>query len=161
MLKEGMESYQEVKQVQITPRIEGELERHKAAIPVAHVVRNVLNERAQRMDEAKARCRELEEAERRAFEAWRRCAAAGAKRGKASDTASSPDSIARERNQLLTQLQDLLLDEGYVQYKMQRDPAPSAYSSYESSYGSPPRYQQTWGPQTQWPGDYSYPGYYR
>jgi hypothetical protein len=156
MLKEGMASYQEVKQESISAKIESALEEHKTTAPFAQIVQHVLKERADRMDVTKAKCRDLEETERRAFEDWRRCAAAGTRRGNTPDPRLT-EPMLRERSQLLAQLQDVFLEEGHVQYKNSRDPVPSSYSSY----GSSPGYQQPWGPYQQGLAGYPYQGYYR
>ncbi len=159
-LKEGMASYREVKQESISPKIESALQERNTNAAFAQIVQNVLKDRSDRMDVAKAQCRDLEETERRAFEEWRKCAAAGTRRGNSPDARLTEPTV-RERNQLLTQVQELFLDEGYVQYKTSRDPAPSSYSSYESGYGSPSRNQQNWGPYQQGFAGYPYQGYYR
>ncbi len=50
--------------------------------------------------------------------------------------ARSLDAAASERKRLLASLQDLLLDEAYVQYRNYQPPTPPSYSGYD---------QQPWG----------------
>ena len=125
-LARGIESCRSLKQESITPRIEQELEKEPRR-PVAKSVQEVLKERSRSLEQAKKMCLELAERERSAYSEWRRCAGAGAGRRGRHDL-QGPDGVTRQRNELLVLLQDVLLDEAYVQYKNYRDPSRGSQS---------------------------------
>ncbi len=124
-LAQGIESCRSLKQESITTRIEQELEKTGPRRSMAQCVREVLKERTRSFGDAKAMCLELAERERSAYAEWRRCAGVGGGRRGRVDP-QGPDSVARQRNELLALLQDVLLDEAYVQYKNYRDPSHSS-----------------------------------
>jgi hypothetical protein len=141
-LARGIESCRYLKQESITPSIEQELEKEPRR-PVAKSVQEVLKERSRSLEQAKTMCLELAERERSAYSEWRRCAGAGAGRRGRHDL-QGPDGVARQRNELLASLQDVLLDEAYVQYKNYRDPSggsqtPSDQNPYLSGQTFWPR----------------------
>jgi hypothetical protein len=120
-LARGIESCRYLKQESITGRVEQQLEKTESRRNMAQCVQEVLKERTRSLEEAKTMCLELAERERTAYAGWRRCAGAGSGRRSRPDV-QGPDSVARQRNELLVLLQDVLLDEAYVQYKNYRDP---------------------------------------
>jgi hypothetical protein len=130
-LARGIESCRSLKQESITPRIEQELEKEPRR-PLAQSVQEVLKERSRSLEQAKTMCLELAERERSAYSEWRRCAGAGAGRRGRHDL-QGPDGVARQRNELLASLQDVLLDEAYVQYKNYRDPSGGSQTSSDQN----------------------------
>ncbi len=141
-LARGIESCRYLKQESITARIERELEKEPRR-PMAKSVQEVLKERSRSLEQAKTMCLELAERERSAYAEWRRCAGAGAGRRGRRDL-QGPDGVSRQRNELLASLQDVLLDEAYVQYKNYRDPSggsqtPSDQNPYVSGQTLWPR----------------------
>lgn len=134
-LKETMGACQRIKEAPLGSRIQRELTSRQAD-SIAYGVQAVLKERSAALSAAMQRCREAAGMEAHAFEDWRRCARTVRPR-KGEPPVASPDSVAGTRKQVLSALQDLLLDEAYVQYKNFRQPEPPAYSLYQ---------QPGWGP---------------
>ncbi|MGO9116996.1 MAG: hypothetical protein ACLQPD_05230 [Desulfomonilaceae bacterium] len=130
-LARGIESCRYLKQESITARIEQELEKEPRR-PMAQSVQEVLKERSSSLEQAKTMCLELAERERSAYAEWRRCAGAGAGRRGRHDL-QGPDGVARQRNELLASLQDVLLDEAYAQYKNYRDPSRGSYTTSDQN----------------------------
>jgi hypothetical protein len=124
-LARGIENFRYLKQESITARIEQQLEKTESRRSMARCVQEVLKERTRSLGDSKSMCLELAERERSAYAEWRRCAGAGSGRRGRPDL-QAPDSVARQRNELLVLLQDVLLDEAYVQYKNYRDPSRSS-----------------------------------
>jgi hypothetical protein len=155
-LKQSMETYGRVKGESISPRIQEELEKKEQGRSIARGVEEVLKERNRLLVDAKTKCLELAESERSVYDEWRRCAGGGRDRRRNPDP-SGPESVARQRSDLLASLQDLLLDEAFVQYKNYRDPSPPSYSSDQGPYMGGPG---SWRPQQQ-TGAYPYQGYFR
>ena len=156
-LTQAMESYRRLRGESITARIEEKLEKTEQGRSIARGVQEVLKERTRLLADAKTKCLELAERERSVYHEWRRCAGSGGGRRRNTD-ATGPDSVARQRSDLPASLQDLLLDEAYVQYKNYRDPSPPSYSSSDQSpyMGG----QDSWRSQRQ-PGTYPSQGYFR
>jgi hypothetical protein len=131
-LARGIESCRYFKQESTTARIEQELEKTAPRRSMAQCVQEVLKERTRSLGESKTMCMELAERELSAYTQWRRCAGAGrGRRGR--DDMQGPDSVARQRNELLVLLQDVLLDEAYVQYKNYRDPSRGSQTPYDQN----------------------------
>ena len=83
--------------------------------------------------------------ERFAFDALRRCVSVPQNR-RNSTLATALATISRDRERMLKQMQDLMLDEAYVQYKGERDNSGRAYSDYGQDQSPRVSYQQQWGP---------------
>ncbi len=131
-LQAGMEAYRQIKNESVSPSIAREMGAHERGVSIARIVQVVLKERGKRLAELGRRCLELADAERSSFGEWRRCAIVGAQR-RDSSTVAGFKSLSRERDRLMAELQDLLLDEAYVQYKNYRAPAEPASPSYEAN----------------------------
>lgn len=155
-LKHALENYRRLKGESITPHIEAELEKTEPSRSTARSVQEVLKKRTRLLEDAKAKCLELAQSERSIYDEWRRCAGSGGGRRRNPDP-QGPNSAARQRSELLASMQDLLLDEAYVQYKNYRDPSPASYSFDQSPYMGG---QNSWRPQRQM-GAYPYQGYFR
>lgn len=155
-LEQGMESYRRLKAESITPRIEEELEKKEEGRSIARSVQEVLKERTRLLGDAKTKCLELAQSERSVYDEWRRCAGSGGGRRR-NPNPQGPDRVARQRSSLLASLQDLLLDEAYLQYKNFRDPSSASYSFDQSPYMGG---QSSWRPQRQMGAD-PYQGYFR
>ncbi len=89
-------------------------------------------ERETRLAELGRRCLELADSERSSFDEWRRCATGGVQSVTAWSAATFK-SIFRERDRLMAELRDLLLDEAYIQYENHHAPATPASPSYEAN----------------------------
>ena len=121
-----IESCRELKNESITARIEQELQKTGPHRSMAQCIQEVLKERARSLGEVKTTCLELAEREKSVYAEWRRCAGtAGGRRSRPDQQA--PDGVARQRNELLVLLQDVLSDEAYNQYKTYREPSRSSY----------------------------------
>lgn len=150
-LQKDMNEHRSAKQESITPKIQ-ELLSGAAKMEMAGAIQFVLKDRKNRLSELEEACRRSAETEKSAYDQWRRCSGSGKKGGSA---ASGPGAVAREREKLLAELQELLLDEAYVQYKNDHSSA--------ASYSQERQQQDRWmGGQYQnsWPGYQGY-GYYR
>lgn len=139
-LQTGMENYRQTKYESVTPRIARDMETQGRGASMARIVQVVLKERGERLAELGQKCLELVDLERSAFEDWRRCATVGAQR-RDNSSAVVFKNIFRERNLLMAELQDLLLDEAYIQYKNHRAPAAPTSPSYEANQPSGIRYR--------------------
>ncbi|MGO9569034.1 MAG: hypothetical protein ACLP5H_15980 [Desulfomonilaceae bacterium] len=139
-LQAGMERYRQIKYESVSPRIAREMGAHERGASIARIVEVVLKERRERLAELGQRCLEFADLERSSFEDWRRCATVRFQR-RDNSSAVAFKSIVRERDLLMAELQDLLLDEAYVQYKNHRAPAPPASPSYEANQPSNIRYR--------------------
>jgi hypothetical protein len=131
-LQAGMESYRRIKNESVGPSIAKAMESHERGVSIAQVVHVVLKERREKLTELGRQCRELADVERSSFQEWRRCATGGFQR-RDSSSAAAFKNISRERDRLMAELRDLLLDESYVQYKNHRAPAPPASPRYEAN----------------------------
>ena len=147
-LKQSTDSIRQLKEGSLASRIQQELSTHRNAASLARSVRAVLKERSAALKKERSTCHSLAKEENEAFSQWRRCAVRGNSRRRGFQ-AHALDAAAVERKRLLGSLQDLLMDEAYVQYKDYRQPTPPEYS------GSG---QQPWG-FGQNLGYRSYPGY--
>jgi hypothetical protein len=139
-LQASMENYRQVKYESVSPRITRDMETQGRGASIARIVRVALKEREERLAELGQKCLELADSERSSLEEWRRCATVGAQR-RDNSSAVVFKSIYRERDQLMAELQDLLLDEAYIQYKNHRAPAAPTSPSYEANQPSGIRYR--------------------
>ncbi len=139
-LQAGMENYHQVKSESVGPRIAKEMASHERGASIASIVQVVLKERGERLAELGQSCLELADLERSSFDEWRRCATGGVQR-RDSASAATFKSIFRERDRLMAELRDLLLDEAYIQCKNHRAPATPASPSYEANRPSSIGYQ--------------------
>ncbi len=139
-LRAGMESYRKVKYESIAPQITQEIATRGSRKPISRIVRAALKDRRERMAEAGERCRDLADQEQSCFKDLQRCATIGSRRRGNSSTANFK-SISRERNRLIAELKDLLLDEAYIQYKNHRAPATPVSPGYEANQPSNIRYR--------------------
>lgn len=165
-LKKGMEDYRLIKTASITPRITEVFSNGNRA-SMATVVQGILKERGDRMAEAGDVCHDLAARERQAYDTWRKCSATGQQRRNVPSQVS-PGTVSKERDRLLAALHDLLLDEGYVQYKGYQAPAaaygqensPSEQRSAGHEYSRDDRWMGYQGRESvnPWAG---YQGYYR
>lgn len=134
-LQAGMDNYRKVKYESVTPRIARDMTAHEREPSIARVVQAVLQERSERLAELGRTCLELAQLERSAFDEWRGCATTGISRRENSAMANFR-SISLERDRLIIELRDLLLDEAYIQYKNHRAPDAPASPSYEANQPS-------------------------
>jgi hypothetical protein len=154
-LEQALESYRLLKGESVTPRIKAELEKTEPGRSIARSVQEILKERSRLLGEAKTKCLELAQAERSVYDEWRRCAESAGGRRRHADP-HGPGNVARRHSDILASMQDLLLDEAYVQYKNYRDPSPASYSDQAPYMGG----QNSWRPR-QPAGAYPYQGYFR
>jgi hypothetical protein len=139
-LQASMENYRQVKYESVSPRIAREMETQGRGASTARIVQVVLKDRGDRLAELGQKCLELADLERSSFEELRRCAAMGAQR-RDNSSAAVIKGLSRERERLMAELQDLLLDEAYIQYKNHRAPAAPTSPSYEANQPSGIRYR--------------------
>ena len=139
-LQAGMENYRHFKYESVSPQIARDMGTQGKGKSLARIVQVVLKEREERLAELGRKCLELADLERSSLEEWRRCATGGAQR-RDNSSAVAFKTISRERDRLMSELQDLLLDEAYVQYKNHHAPAAPASPSYEANQPSGIRYR--------------------
>jgi hypothetical protein len=131
-LQTGMETIVRSRRVGKS-RIARHMETQGRGASIARIVQVVLKERGERLAELGQKCLELADLERSSFEELRRCAAMGAQRRDNSSSAVFKN-ISRDRDRLMAELQDLLLDEAYIQYKNHRAPAaPTSRATKQTS----------------------------
>ncbi len=165
-LKKGMEDYRLIKTASIAPRITEVFSNGNRA-SMAAVVQGILKERGDRMAEAGNLCQDLAARERQTYDMWRKCGAPAQQR-KNVPSLVSPGTVSKERDRLLAALHDLLLEEGYAQYKGYQAPAaaygqenrPSEQRSAGQEYSRDDRWMgyQRRESVNPWAG---YQGYYR
>lgn len=88
---------------------------------IARMVRAALLERQVALNQARRQCREAADRERFAFTDWRSCLSRSRVGGPQAGNAEIQAAV-REREKLLKHVEDVLLDEAYVQYKNYRPP---------------------------------------
>jgi hypothetical protein len=132
-LREGVEELRRVKNESVEPLILRNLE--SAQTTIARGVRNALEARKKRMTEAKDRARQLAAVEQLAFKRWGDCNR-GRRWARAGSPPIDPRSVGQERHRLLSALDDLFLDDAYLQYKNSRPSRPSENSGH-SGLGYP------------------------
>lgn len=99
-----------------------------AKATIAQVIQQVTRERNRAIADLSSQCYELSDRERYAFDQFKKC--------RAAETRNKEDQymagLNKNRYQTWTQLQELLLDEAYVQYKKESPNPPSMYSQQNS-----------------------------
>ena len=136
-LKERMEELRRFKSAPLKPAIQREQANPGNALSIAGSVRAALKERAALTDAATRQCRDAADRERIAFEELRACLPSGRQR-RSNTNASWQNGDLDERKLVLAALQELLLDEAYLQYKNYRAPSPPSYSGYGPQWGPGP-----------------------
>ncbi len=159
-LKKAMDDYSSVKNESVTPKI-NEIMAIGTRNSMAASIQLALRERANRMAEIGSLCQEAAAKERIAYDIWRRCGAS--QQRKSPSPPPFPAMVSRERDRLVAQLQDLLMDEAYDQYKGQAAVSANGSSGYEpeqreASQDDRWRGYRGHSPSGPWPG---YQGYYR
>jgi hypothetical protein len=127
LLKEAVNGLREAEAESIEPKINQTLT-DGTRVSVAHKIQMILKDRSRRISEAARKSADAAENERGAFEQLRRCSSADSPRRSAAQ--ATFNMAVRERSKLLADLQDLLLEEAYVQYKRESPNPPSTYSGY-------------------------------
>lgn len=128
-LQAGIEDLRRQKEDSIAPSIYKQLESGSPPVSIAKAVQSALVERQRRVDTVASEVRALADAEERAFRSWSACHASSGFR-KAVAGSVDPRTVAGQRQQLLVRLDDLLLDEAYLQYRGTRPRRPQEYSDY-------------------------------
>jgi hypothetical protein len=118
----------ELKEAPITNRVTRVLGQAKGSVSTASVIRSILRERNRSIQEASNRVSELMEIEKSAFDGIRKCLQ-GDKRK--SDSHPLLASVSKSRSKMLSDVQDSLIQEAYVQYKKEQ-PNPTVYSQYDN-----------------------------
>jgi hypothetical protein len=126
-LKTTIDSLTEVKRNSVEPLIKQALESKKPGITISQVVQYIVSTRNQTLSKMTSQCLRLAEVEKYAFEQLKRCRGAESKK---EDPSLS--NLFRERLSKLSELQELILDEAYVQYRRESPNPPAAYSRYDS-----------------------------
>lgn len=157
-LRSSMQAYRNVREESIAPRIEQNVAAGKRSVSLARTVRTVLQERRRKMDEAEEVCRREVEKERYAFEQWYGCSSGGRTRRGAPASADLREASA-ERDRLLKDLRELLMDEAHAQYKNAR-PQSSRTADLEDPSQLNAGYRTERGAASGYPGN-PYQGYYR
>ncbi len=148
-LKAEAAKYKQALEQSVTPEIQEELSGKEGKASIAAVVRRVLNRRAQRLSEIRARIDTLMSMERIAFSDWQRCATKAG--GRLEKLSGESRNVVQAHQKLAAELSDLLLDEAYRQYKDYRDPSPPSGPYYGSAYDSQAPYSRQRSP---YPGPY-------
>jgi hypothetical protein len=126
-LRESMDSLRQVKQQSLRSDILDAVSRAGSGVTTARIVQSLLDKRNRLVAQGTETCRRLADEERFAFDDLKRCAASGSQRRGYTAQAIAP--FAREREKVMAELRDVLLDEAYVQYKGERDVAPASAGS--------------------------------
>ncbi len=125
-VKEKVQTLADFKAKSVAPQIESRLGQNKSGVSVAAVVRQVLAERNQELERIKAECEAVTATEREAYEKLRACRTADRK--SRSEKAFKRDPIIKERLAKVAELDELLVNEAYAQYKKE-EVVPTAVAS--------------------------------
>ncbi len=132
-LNQDMESLARLKHESLAQSISGDLAARKTSSTIAQIVRRVTAQHNRAITELGEECLRLANSEKIAFEQWRRC--------RISETRGRDDhsavGLVRERSVKLVELQDLLLDDAYLQYRKESPNPSSAYSQSQDPRQSP------------------------
>lgn len=128
MLEEAVNELRDAKVASVEPKINQALADSKG-LSVAQRIQTILKERSRRISEATRKGVEAADQERTAFEQLRRCGVSDHSRRSAPSTLPLNEML-RARNRILAELQELLADEAYAQYKQESPVPPSTYSGY-------------------------------
>jgi len=167
-LKDALDHYRQIKEESVEPEIMESLSGANQSLSMARIVQSALRERNEKLAEAGAKCRELVDNEKFAFDDLRRCLSAPAQK-KNNSIFAAVATISRDRERLLKEMRELLLDEAYVQYRGERDSSGTGYSDYRSDQVPRTSDQRQWGPDARpdrrWSENYGNPqtpygGYY-
>ena len=167
-LQDALDHYRQIKQESVGPEITESLSGASQSLSMARIVQSVLIERKEKLAEAGAKCRELADNEKFAFDDLRRCLSAPAQK-RNNPLFAAVATISRDRERLLKEMRELLLDEAYVQYRGERDSSGTGYSDYRSDQVPRTSDQRQWGPNSRpdrrWSENYGNPqtpygGYY-
>lgn len=140
-LKQGVEEFGLSKQQPLTSRIEEEISRPDRTSSIAETVQEILRDRSQRIESAHLKCRELSAQETIAFNSLMRCTSPDSRK-RNHPLAGQAIAASRDRDALLRDFNNLLLDEAYVQYKNQQ---PLPQFDYSGGYGQRSAGSQDWG----------------
>jgi hypothetical protein len=144
-LNSALEEYRQIKDESVGPEISESLSKSSRSTPMARIVQSALKRRGAKLAEAGAKCRELADYERFAFDDLKRCASGPSQR-RNQTVVTALSTIAKDRDRLLKHFQELMLDEAYVQYKGERDYPVGASSDYGQYQTPRMSYQRQWGP---------------
>lgn len=165
-LKNALDDYRRIKDESVTPKI-NEIVTKTSRYSIASAIQTALKARADRMAEAENLCQETAARERVSYDAWRRCGGQPQQR-KNLPPQFAPGSVSRERDRLIAELHDLLLDEAYAQYKGQAATPVNGYGpepSEQRGATREPRDDRWMGYRGQAPANSNpwsaYQGYYR
>lgn len=166
-LRDALQQYKQIKDESVAPEIEESLSQGRKLVPMARIVQSALKRRSDRLAEVGARCRQLADHERFAFDELRRCVSGRSQR-RGNTVLVALSAISKDRESLLKQFQELMLDEAYVQYKGEREYPTDAYSGYGQNQAPRMSYQRQWVPDPRtyprWSDNYRNPqtpyGYY-
>jgi hypothetical protein len=123
-LNSNMTALAERKSDPIESKIEQALKDRKPEQSTAVIVQAIVRDRNAAVSEAGNECARLAQIEQMVFERWKRCRnfETGARTPLGQDAA-----IVRDRSARLSRLEDLLLDDAFLQYKKEA-PNPTSYS---------------------------------
>jgi len=166
-LKDALEQLRQVKDESMGPEITESLSKGSKSLSMARIVQSALQRRSEKLAEARGRCRESADKERYGFDNLKRCLSGPSQRRNNAAVAAL-SGISRDRERLLKQMQELMLDEAYVQYRGEREYSSGPYSDYSQDQAPRMTYQRQWGPDPRmdrrWPDNYPNPqipyGYY-
>ncbi len=123
-LVEQSRIYSQVKEEPVTSRIRRRLKEQPPHMSIAQAVYSVLADREERLKAMKREIEDLVSQERQAFRAWKRCMS----RTRRNDPPTADkEALLTSRADLQKGLDDLLLDEAFVQYKDYHAPAQATH----------------------------------
>jgi len=129
-LRESMDVLGKTKQESLRSDILDAVSRADRRVTTARIVQSFLDIRNRALAQQAEKCREVGDRERFAFDDLKRCVHSASRRR--SNSSPALGALAKDRDKLVAELRNLLLDEAYVQYKGDRDAIPpSAYSDAE------------------------------
>lgn len=128
VLEKAVSELRDAKHESVGPRITQALAGDTKG-SVAQRIQVILKERERRIAEASRKAVDAAGQERSAFDQLRRCGASDSPRRSGASTAAVNEA-SRSRNAIVADLQELLMEEAYVQYKRESPVPASTYSGY-------------------------------
>lgn len=126
-LQADMDLLRHAKQESVRSDILDAVSRADRRVSTARIVQSLLDKRHRLVAQEAYKCREIADSERFAFDDLKRCVGTASRRRGNAPPVLGP--LARDRDKVMAELRDLLLDEAYVQYRGERDPLPASASS--------------------------------
>ena len=131
-LEDRSNAYDQAKAQSLEPEIRAGMTKMKGSTTVARIVRDALTDHERKLAESRTELIEVAKQEERCFAEWRACVSRMARRNRKADLVALA-TAGKQRKKMYRQIDLLLLDPAYIQYKNSRPrrvPDNSGYDPY-------------------------------